>query len=265
MKEELPATSPYSPSDVTAAHSPEGPERKCARFPGPEGPRRSPRPHTEDRTEPAHTNVRAFACESPTQLRVAPLDFRQRTLRRTKVLRPTAVSHMRLTKRRVTPAPRAAPTRQTHTPPLHDRPRDRVHPCALDTPTPRCGECSTETVRSFGTCRAPREPDRGAARRVATATTRAVDRDDHTALLAKGLVTARPGVRAPRPRCDGSDGTMPVAAPGMHRTGADAGFSVRSRRPPGRPRATPTLTGCLIARRGDARSRQRRLAGTGWL
>jgi hypothetical protein len=34
----------------------------------------------------AHTNVRAFACEPTTP--VAPLDFRQRTLRRTEVLRP---------------------------------------------------------------------------------------------------------------------------------------------------------------------------------
>jgi hypothetical protein len=36
----------------------------------------------------AHTNVRAFACEPPTPLRLATLDFRQRTLRRTEVLRP---------------------------------------------------------------------------------------------------------------------------------------------------------------------------------
>src|SRR5919106_1698232 len=36
----------------------------------------------------AHTNVRAFACESPTRARVAPLDCRQRTPRQTKVLTP---------------------------------------------------------------------------------------------------------------------------------------------------------------------------------
>jgi hypothetical protein len=68
----------------------------------------------------AHTNVRAFACEPPTHLRVAPLDSRQRTLRRTEVLRPLRGLAHEADQASRRPAPRAAPTRQT-TPRLNAR------------------------------------------------------------------------------------------------------------------------------------------------
>jgi hypothetical protein len=69
----------------------------------------------------AHTRTSALSPVSPA---IDRLDFRQRTLRRTQVLRPTAVSHMRLTERRADPHP---------TPPRHARPQPTLsarHPPA---------------------------------------------------------------------------------------------------------------------------------------